>query len=147
MKNVLSSLVLATACLLSQTAVTAEPASAQSIKHMMQMTGAGDIGMQMINQMLPALKNMAPDAPDSFWVDVMAEIDTNEIEDLVIPVYQKYLTEADIQAINNFYQTPSGKKLIKVQPSMIQESFVIGQQWGQGVAKKILMKYKNKADK
>jgi len=139
MKNILSSLVLASAVALSSTA-SAEQASAESIKSMMKMTGSGDIGVQMVEQMLPALQQMVPGAPESFWVDVQQEIDVNEIENLIIPVYQKYLSEEDIQAINEFYQTPAGKKLIQVQPAIIQESFAIGQEWGQGIATEILSK-------
>jgi len=61
---------------------------------------------------------------------------------LMIPIYQKHFTEAEIQAINDFYQTPAGKKLIKEMPDIMQESFVIGQQWGQDIAQKMVTKYK-----
>lgn len=140
MKKILSSLVLASAFLLSSTA-SAVPASAESIKALMQTTGSGDIGMQMMNQMIPTLKKMVPNAPDTFWVQMMEEINADEMENLIIPVYQKYLSEEDIQAINKFNQSPSGKKLIKVQPAIMQESFTIGQQWGQNIAKEVLTKY------
>jgi len=142
MKKILSTLVLVSAVALSSTA-SAEQASAESIKSLMRQTGSGDIGVQMMDQMLPALKKMVPDAPEKFWTDVMKEVNANEIEDLVIPVYQKHLSAQDIEAITAFYQTPAGKKLLKVQPEIMKETFAIGQEWGQGVAREILSKYKN----
>jgi len=129
-------------CLLTSTSVSAEPASKESIKILMEKTGAGDLGVQMMNQMIPALKNAIPEAPDKFWTDVMGEINANEIVELVIPLYQKHLTEEDIKEINAFYDTPAGKKLIQTQPIIIQESFEVGQQWGQKIAKEIVEKYK-----
>jgi hypothetical protein len=126
---------------LSPVATNAEPASSDSIKALMRLTGSSEMGMQMMSQMVPALKKTMPDAPESFWSDVMSEINTHEIEDLIIPVYQKHLTESDIQSINSFYQTEAGKNLIKVQPAIMQESMAIGQQWGQKIAKQVLHKY------
>jgi len=137
--------VLVAAFLFSSVAANAEPASPESIKALMQSTGSGEMGMQMMNQMLPALKQMIPSAPESFWTDVMSEVDANDIEDMVIPVYQKYLTEEDIQAVNSFYQTEAGQKLIRVQPTIMQESMAIGQQWGQNLAKQVLLKYQKQS--
>ena len=142
MKTYLAEAVLVSTLLFTSFAVVAEQASPESIKALMRSTGSGDLGVQMINQMLPSLKQMAPDAPESFWVDVMSEVNADELEDMVIPVYQKYLTEKDIQDITNFYKTDAGKKLISVQPVIMQESMVAGQQWGQNLARKILLKYK-----
>ena len=147
MTNYLRSIVFIPVFLFSSASINAEPASPENIKKMMQSVGAGEMGIQMMNQMLPVLKKMIPDAPEAFWNDILSEINADEIEDMVIPVYQKYLTENDIQAINQFYQTPAGKKLIQVQPNIMQESMIIGQEWGQNIAKKVLNKYQSELNK
>jgi uncharacterized protein len=85
---------------------------------------------------------MLPDAPAAFWETFKQELDANELMQAIIPVYQKHLTEEDIQAILVFYNTPAGKKLISAQPSIMQESMMIGQQWGQ----KVFMRAKQKFD-
>jgi len=143
MKKILSKFVLATTCLLSSATINAEPASTESIKSMMELTQSSNVGVQILNQLAPAIKKMIPDASEEFWVKVAKDINPNEFQDLIIPVYKKYLTEEDIVAITHFYNTPSGKKLIKVQPNIMQESYKIGQEWGQGVAKEIVATYKN----
>lgn len=104
------------------------------------------MSVQMMNQMIPTLKQMIPDAPEKFWSDVMSEVDANEMENMVIPVYQKYLTEEDIVAVISFYDTPAGRKLIRVQPAIMQESMVIGQQWGQNLAREVITKYKAQSE-
>ena len=101
----------------------------------------------MMNQMLPALKKMIPDAPEKFWADVMAEFNADQIVELIIPVYQKHLTEQDVKEINAFYNSAAGKKLISVQPAIMQESMVLGQQWGQETARNVLNKYKAQTQK
>ena len=122
--------------------VFAEQASAESVKQLMNKTGAGELGVQAMNQMLPALKNLIPDAPEAFWDDYMAGFNPEDLIEMTVPIYQKYLTEDEIQAINAFYDTPAGKKLIRVQPNIMQESMMAGQQWGQAVAKDVMDKYR-----
>ncbi|VAW73483.1 FIG01059457: hypothetical protein [hydrothermal vent metagenome] len=125
----------------------AEPASKESIKKMMVKTGAGKMGVQVMGQMIPALKQMIPDAPEEFWQGIMAEVNADKLIELVIPVYQKHLTEEDIKGINAFYDSPAGKKLIKVQPEIVQESMLIGQKWGEQIAQDVLLKYKEQNKK
>ena len=124
-----------------------KPASQENIRKLVELTGAGDMGVQMMNQMIPTLKQMIPDAPETFWTDVMSEVDGNQIIELVIPVYQKYLSEEDVNAINAFYNTPAGKNLIQVQPAIIRESMMLGQEWGEGIAQKVITKYQAQAEK
>jgi uncharacterized protein len=117
----------------------AEQASKESVE---TLTGAGDLGTQMMNQMLPAMQKMIPDAPAAFWDTFKQEMDAKELMAAIVPVYQKQLSEEDIQAILSFYSTPAGKKLISAQPAIMQESMIIGQQWGQ----KVFMRAKKKFD-
>jgi len=111
---------------------------------MMTEAGSGKMGVQIMEQMIPAIKKMIPDAPDKFWTDIMANVNPNELINLVIPIYQKYLTEDDVKGIIAFYASPVGKKLIRVQPAIMRDSIRLGQQWGQQMARRILLKYKQK---
>ena len=120
----------------------AEQAKKESVDKLMQLTGAGDLSTQMMNQMLPAMQKMIPDAPAAFWITFKQEMDAKELMDAIVPVYQKQLSEEDIQAILSFYATPAGKKLISAQPAIMQESMMIGQQWGQ----QVFMRAKQKFD-
>ena len=120
----------------------AQRASSQSIKELLDKTQAGDMGIQVMNQMLPSLKVMVPDAPDNFWREFMAGVNSDDLVEMIIPIYQKYLTEKDISELNKFYSSPVGKKLIRYQPIIMQESMTVGQRWGENIAKEVLKKYK-----
>ena len=135
-KSLITSLIFLT--FLFAQSVSAAPASSKSIRTLMELTGAGDLGKQMMYQMLPALQQMAPNAPQAYWDAFMKEVDTDEMITLIIPVYQKQFSEKDIQELITFYKTPVGQKFIKAQPQILQESMAIGQQWGQALARKVL---------
>ena len=74
----------------------------------------------------------------------MAEVNANELVELVIPIYGKYLTHNDVKQLIRFYKRPVGKKLIEVQPMIMQESMMIGQEWGLKIAEKVVKSLKDK---
>lgn len=135
-------ILLFTLLALSLTSAYAEAASPESVKNLLNKTDSGQMGIQAMKQMLPALKKMVPDAPEKFWQDFMAEVSPNDLVDMVIPIYQKHLTQNEVKAINAFYDTPAGKKLIRVQPYIVQESMAAGQAWGQNIAQKVINTFK-----
>ena len=46
------------------------------------------------------------------------------------PLYDKYYTLDDLKAINAFYASPTGQKVLTSLPQIMQESMKIGQEWG-----------------
>jgi len=55
----------------------------------------------------------------------------------VVPIYAKYYTREDIQALIAFYQSDVGRKAIAIMPAVFQESMTIGQQWATEVMPQI----------
>ncbi len=54
----------------------------------------------------------------AFWYRKLREIITPEkLEQILVPVYAKYFTLEEIQAINQFYRTPAGEKLLQLSSS------------------------------
>lgn len=51
----------------------------------------------------------------------LTEKDLEEMMDLMIPYYDKYLDDADIGALVQFYESPAGKKFVRVMPEMMVE--------------------------
>ncbi len=121
--------------------VHADQASPESVKMLLEKTGAGNMGIQAMNQMIPSLRQMIPDAPETFWEDFMSEFSPDAFVDAIVPIYQRYLTQDDLEAIIAFYDTPAGKKLIETQPMILQDSMEVGQQWGQEVAQQVMERY------
>jgi len=131
------------AALLVSVSSFAEQASDKSVKELLQVTGAGDMAVQMMGQMIPAMQQMMPDAPEEIWVEFSKQIDGDELENLVVPVYQKHLTQADVDAQLKFLKSDAGQKMISVQPLIMQESMAIGQQWGMQVMQRAMEQLDN----
>lgn len=138
MKNILRVAVLS---LFLVSGAFGEEASDESIRELMNKTGAGDLGVQMMGHLLPHLQQMIPDAPAEFWDDFMSKVDPDDLIEKVIPIYKKHFSEEDIKAVIEFYDTPVGKKFIKAQPSIVQESSAVGQEWGREIAQQVMEEY------
>ena len=123
----------------------AEPASEKSVRELMVLTGAGQRGVQVMAALLPELKRMAPQVPESFWQKFVAKIDPDELVSLVVPIYQQRFTEQDIQDIISFYRSPAGKRLIEQSPGLTQDSMKAGQQWGAELAQKAISEIRAEA--
>lgn len=134
MKKLLLSVCLGSSLIFSSAAF-AQTASEQSIKQLIVETGAAEMGTMVFDQLLGQLK--AAGATDAQIAEVKKEFNVDQLVDLLVPVYQKQFTEEDVKAFLEFYQSPAGKKMVEKQPAIMQESMVIGQQWGMGVAQKI----------
>lgn len=57
----------------------------------------------------------------------------DELINLMVPVYQKSISIADLKEINKFYQTPVGKRISAAQPKILNESVQVGQTWAMKV--------------
>ena len=120
----------------------AEPGKEAKVRQLMELTGSGSIGVQMVTQMLPAMKKMAPNAPETFWQEMMAELKPESFVDLVVPIYMKHFDEVDLDEMIAFYSTRVGRKSIERLPAIMAESMAAGQVWGEQVARKILERLK-----
>ena len=114
-----------------------DPAKQADIKKMLIATGAGKMGMQVINQMIGMQRQQNPKVPKEFWDDFIGEISADELIDLTIPAYDKHLSHAEVKELLKFYESPVGKKLLKVQPMIVQDSMAAGQKWGMELGQRI----------
>lgn len=122
------------------TAWAQTPASDASIRELMDVTGAGNLGVQVVQSLMPALRREAPEVPEVVWQELEKEINPDELVELVLPVYRKHYFEEDLRAAIDFYRSPAGRRLMEKQPQILQESMVAGQQWGREIAQRVIAK-------
>ena len=115
-------------------------ASVASVKELMDKTGTGEMAVQAMNQMLPVIKQMVPNASDEFWAEFMKEVNPDDLVEMIIPIYQRHFSQEDIDAVNAFYDTQAGKNFISSQPLIMQESMMVGQAWSQAIVQKVIAK-------
>ena len=109
-----------------------DAATRQDVEDLMQLTGAREriplIYSAMAGQFAagfaaryqqqhsnanPAeVQKAATEAAERFQ-QLSKAIPSEELLGAMIPVYQRYFTHSDIKAINEFYATPTGQKLLK----------------------------------
>lgn len=121
-------------------AAAVDPAFEADIRRLMEVTGSAALGKQAMDQMLLALRPMATQLPESFWKELEAEIDPNQLVELTVPIYTRHLTHADVKELLVFYESPVGKKMIAVQPAIMAEAMTVGQAWGQEVGARVMKK-------
>ena len=110
------------------------------IKRLMEVTDASNLGIQVMNRLILTMKRGRSDAQEKFWDDFRTEIDPNDLIEMIIPIYAKHFTHEEIKQLIAFYESPIGKKMIKVQPQIMMESMAAGEEWGKDLAKKIMKK-------
>lgn len=120
---------------------------AATLKKYMEASGTMGAFKIAITGMMGNFKSMNSSVPDEVWKEFENEFLNTSVDDLVTqfaPVYEKHLTEGDLNELIKFYNTPVGKKLAEKTPALTQESMAAGQVWGQSVAQKVMMKLKEK---
>ena len=112
----------------------------QAIRKLMELTGAGDLGAQVSQQLLGQMRPAFPQVPESAWVEFAELLNPAELTQLAIPIYDRHFTMGELQALIDFYTTPVGQQVVKKLPIVEEESIAIGQQWGQTKALEILQR-------
>jgi len=118
-----------------------------SLKQMLQLSGAEGAYKGVISQMITLFKQQQPSVPAAFWDELSLEMNKmaiDQIVDLILPVYQKHLTEEDIKGVIAFYKTAAGQKFASKTPVITQESMAAGQVWGKTVGENVIRRLREK---
>lgn len=119
---------------------TAQTEKEKDIRKLMVSTGMADMSKQIMAQMIGSIKQSYPDVPEKFWTEFMAEVKTEQLIQMMIPIYSKFYSHEEVKALTDFYNTPVGQKTIRVMPALMQESYAVGQQWGLELGQKVANK-------
>ena len=83
---------------------------------------------------------------DQFISELTKDMPVNELLDDMIPVYQKHLTRADVDAMDTFYASPTGQKLLREMPAMTAESIQAANPHMQAMVDKIMNRAEQEAE-
>ncbi len=119
---------------------TADEQKRADARELMELMGSAQIGKQVMDSMLEMMRPAFPNVPAEFWEQTEKEMTGEELVELIIPIYLKNFTHEEILQLIEFYQTPLGRKLIAAQPAIVQESMVIGSEWGEKKGAEIVEK-------
>ena len=133
-------LLLALACVV----LVSSPAAAQQkvqavssakmalIRRILALTNAGDLTISAMEAAIPAQRAANPQIPAQFWTEFSARArrDIPQLLERLIPIYDANFSEAQLQQLVRFYESPIGRHLVSVQPTVTVQSIQTGQQWG-----------------
>lgn len=118
-----------------------DPLKEADIRRMIDAMGGKklmeEMKAQMFAQVKPAiLKELPPGErgqkiADAFAQKFQARFKTTELLEQVIPIYDKYFTDEDIQGLIEFYLSPLGQRFAKAMPQASADSTAVGITWGQ----------------
>lgn len=120
---------------------------ASNLKRMFEVSGTEDTYKVAIRQMIELYKEQYTEVDKETWKDFEKEFMTVTIEDLtnmLVPVYEKYLTISDLQELISFYESPVGKKFSSSTPMIMQESMEVGAELGAKIGERFSKKMKEK---
>lgn len=118
-----------------------------TLREMMVVSGSDKTFEMVVPQIMEMMRQQLPQVPAEFWEEMEKEMmDTafNDLVDMLVPIYQKYLTQGDLEEVIKFYQTPAGKKLGSSTPHINAASMQAGQEWGMKIGQKIQAKLQEK---
>lgn len=113
----------------------------ETLKKMFQVSGAEDTYATVIGSILDIFRAQHTEVSPNVWDELESELNRSAIDDLaemLVPVYSKYISEKDLQEVIAFYETPVGKKYAQYNPVITQESMQIGEKWGAQLAEDIV---------
>ena len=133
MKTFLLFLVSALVTIASLSSAEIPPEKRKEIEKMLRLTGMEKLMDQMKAQMLSAYRAEFKEVPEAFWARFEQKMDMRELLEKIIPLYDKYYTLEDLKAVNTFYESKAGQKVLSILPQIMQESTAIGMDWGKKI--------------
>lgn len=118
-----------------------DPAKEADIRKLLEVTGAKDLALQTMGTMekniRPMLSASLPPGDyreqliDLFFTKFHSKVQTQQIVEMAVPVYDKYFSDDEIKGLTQFYGTPLGHKTLQVLPKLMGELQAQGSEWGQ----------------
>ena len=121
-----------------------DPGKAQHIMQLLQLSGAANVGADASTAVIKSLQTSFPKVPQEFWDNVAKEIKTDDLVAQIVAVYDKHFSDAELQQIIAFYQSPVGKKMNDATTKIQEESYAAGKEWGTQAAQKIVARLQEK---
>ncbi|HZH63293.1 MAG TPA: DUF2059 domain-containing protein [Flavisolibacter sp.] len=116
------------------------PSKTKAIKNLLEASGGSNMSKMIFNNIMNSLQVPDTMAYRNIMREVEKEADFDGLIGALIPIYDKYYTEVEINELVAFYNTPVGKKSIEVIPALYKDSFALGQQWGKKLMEKVQKK-------
>jgi len=109
------------------------------VRRLLELSGSAGTMVRAVETMVSAQGRANPDLPAGFWDVFLARARQTvpQLLDSIVPVYTARFSQAELEQLVRFYESPVGRHLVEAQPEMLQESFEIGRRWGETIGREI----------
>jgi TonB family protein len=123
------------------------PITTAQVHEMMELTGSVNLTKQMLDSMMPMLRqSMPPYMPADVMQDFEQTFTGGALEDAVVSSYQAHLSTEDAAEIIAFYKSPAGRRMLAAMPAIVVDCQKAGQQLGVQVMQQVLEKHKDEIE-
>lgn len=105
---------------------------------MLKLVGMESLAEQMMQQMLASFRAGMTEVPAEYWDSFTKKFSASDFLEKIVPLYDKYYSLEDLRAVNEFYSSPAGQRILKTLPQIMQESMAIGEAWGKELGQRAL---------
>ncbi|MGB7136329.1 MAG: DUF2059 domain-containing protein [Acidobacteriaceae bacterium] len=124
----------------------AHPVTAPQVYEILRLTGTDPMKQQMVDEMLPYLKQMMPYMPDDVVADCERSLKAADFQGAMIHSFQQHLSREDAAAIIAFYKSPAGRRMIATMPQILNEGQQAGSELGQKLMLQVIQRHKAEID-
>ena len=103
----------------------------ERVKKLIQMSGGGQARTNILVQMRQSLS-----LGEEFWVEFEKEFSTDALVQLCVPIYEKHLTDEEINGLITFYESPLGVKLRSKSAQIAEDVFLASFEIGKRLAQR-----------
>lgn len=110
-----------------------------SVRRLLEVTQAAQTAVAGMESALPAQRAANPQIPTVFWDEFLARArrEVGQLVELLVPIYAAQFSQAEIDGLIGFYESPLGRRLSRAQPQIAQQSLMAGQQWGAELGRRV----------
>lgn len=127
--------------------VAAQPTKEEKIRELLEISQTETLLQQVLPILLKHSRDLVskghPDIPEEVWELTFGEAEAAFMESIegfieqAIPIYDRNLSEEEVDGLLGFYRTPVGRSVVSKLPQVMQESMIAGQSWGRAVGAQI----------
>jgi hypothetical protein len=99
------------------------PATPEQIREFFLIANLDQIWKQPLNQIVQMVKRTAPPwIPEAYWQDIEKTAKASNLLEQIIPIYQRYYSQEDMDAVIMFYRSPVGQRMLAAAPLAAADS-------------------------
>ncbi len=115
----------------------------QNIRRLLEITRAAEIATIASNQQLESFKSTLPEGvPPRVVAILREELNAVNYVELLLPIYDKYLSDEEVNQLVAFYDSPLGRKVTGSMPVIMAEAQVVGTKRGEVAGQRAIERMK-----